>query len=117
MNTNHYHILINVPNGTMLGGFINNLHSNITRLINKIDGLVGRQIWYQYWDRCIRSESDFYTRLNYIHHNPIKHGLAEKMEKYKWSSYNKFLDDKGEDWLDDCFSRYPIRDFTLEDED
>lgn len=117
LNTDHYHILIKVSDGKILGKFINNLHSNITRRLNKLNHFDGKGIWYQYWDRCIRSEKDLYTRLNYIHHNPVKHGLALSMDDYKWSSYRKYLSDKGEEWLKDCFEKYPIYDFTIEEGD
>ncbi len=117
LNTNHYHILVKVPDGKMLGRFVQNLHSNLARLINQLDRSEGRQIWYQYWDRCIRSERDLYTRLNYIHQNPVKNGLALRIDDYKWSSYKTYLAKEGEEWLMDCFERFPIIDFTLEDAD
>ncbi len=101
----------------MLGRFVQNLHSNLSRLLNKLDRLEGRQIWYQYLDRCIRSERDLYTRLNYIHHNPIKHGLVLNIDEYEWSSYRTYLLKKGEEWLRECFEKYPIVDFTLEEAD
>lgn len=117
LNTNHYHILVKVSDGSMLWRFIQNLHSNLARVINKLDRSEGRQIWYQYWDRCVRSERDLYTRLNYIHHNPVKHGLALSTDDYEWSSYKDYLANKGEEWLRDCFEKFPIIDFTLEEAD
>ena len=117
LNTNHYHILVNVSDGSMLGMFVQNLHSNSARLLNKIDQSEGRQVWYQYWDRCIRSERDLYTRLNYIHQNPVKHGLVSRIDNYEWSSYKTYLTNKGEEWLQDCFEKFPITDCTLEEED
>ncbi len=117
LNPNHYHILIEVSDGSMLGRFVQNLHSNLARIINKLERSEGRQIWYQYWDRCIRSERDLYTRLNYIHHNPIKHGLVLNIDEYEWSSYKIYMENKREEWLRECFEKYPIVDFTLEDAD
>ena len=86
----HYHMIINVGLGKQLGRCINNLHANSSRLLNKLENKDGRKIWYQYWDRCIRSERDFWTRINYIHHNPVKHGYAVKMEDYPFSSYSSY---------------------------
>jgi putative transposase len=117
LNKDHYHILIRVSDGRLVGRFINNLHANITRLLNKIECTEGRKIWYQYWDRCIRSERDLYIRLNYIHHNPVKHGLVLSMDDYEFSSYRNYLANKGGEWLRDCFDRYSISDFTLEEKD
>ncbi len=117
LNPDHYHILIEVSDGRMLGRFVQNLHSNLARLINNLDMLEGRQIWYQYWDRCIRSEKDLYTRLNYIHHNPVKHGFVLNIADYEWSSYKTYIENKGEEWLRSCFEKCPIVNFTLEDTD
>ena len=83
LNTNHYHILVKVSDGRMLGRFVQKVCTLIWQgFINKLDRSEGRQVWYQYWDRCIRSERDLYTRLNYIHHNPVKHGLAFSTDHY-----------------------------------
>ena len=113
----HYHMIIKVGLGKQLGRFINNLHANSSRLLNKVENKNGRKIWYQYWDRCIRSERDFWTRINYIHHNPVKHGYTVKIEDYLFSSYNSYIETKGKDWMDSCFLDYPIIDFTLEEGD
>jgi hypothetical protein len=32
------------------------------------------------------SESFFMQRVNYIHQNPVRAGLAERAEDYRWSS-------------------------------
>ncbi len=109
--------MVKVSEGNMLGRFVQNLHSNLARVINKLERSEVRQIWYQYWDRCIRSEKDLHTRLNYIHHNPVKHGLVLNVDDYEWSSYKAYIENKGEEWLKSCFERYPIIDFTLEEAD
>jgi hypothetical protein len=36
------------------------------------------------FDRGIRSEGDFYSKLLYIRMNPVKAGLVEVAEGYKW---------------------------------
>lgn len=113
----HYHMMIRVGLGKQLGRFINNLHSNSSRLLNKLENKNARKVWYQYWDRCIRSEKDFWTRINYIHHNPVKHGYAVKMEDHPFSSYSSHIKTRGKDWMDSCFLDYPIIDFSLEEGD
>ena len=68
-------------------------------------------VWYQYLDHIIRDEKDLYKHLNYIHQNPVKHGLVKKMRDYKFSSFNNWLKEKGREWMADCFTKYPIIDF------
>ena len=94
----HYHLLIDIQNREILPKFIKNFHGKSAFLLNKIDNLnklrspnkSKRKIWDNYWDRCIRSEKDFYRRLNYIHHNPVKHKCVREMTDYQFSSYNHF---------------------------
>lgn len=73
-----------------------------------------RPIWYQYVDHVLRNEKDYYKHLNYIHQNPVKHGLVKKMSQYKWSSIHRFVKEKGKEWIIDCFRKYPIIDFQPE---
>lgn len=34
---------------------------------NRLDGTPGRQVWWNYWDTCIRWDYDFETRLAYLY--------------------------------------------------
>lgn len=68
-------------------------------------------IWYQYTDHVIRNDEDYYKHLNYIHQNPIKHGYVKQLTAYKWSSIRRWIKEKGEDFIADCFRTYPIADF------
>jgi len=43
--------------------------------------------------------------------------LASSIDDYEWSSYKNYLVNKGEEWLSECFERFPIIDFTLEESD
>jgi putative transposase len=120
INNDHYHLLVMISEGMVLPKFIANLHANSARLINKGDRKESRKIWYQYWDRCVRSEKDFWIRFNYIHHNPIKHGYVEnqnELSNYNFCSYGLWQKKMGQKWLDSIFEFYPIKDFTLKHND
>ena len=114
---NHYHLLMKVTTGESLKLFMKDLHSLSAKRINELDDQIGRKVWFQYWDYCSRNEKDFYSHFNYIHHNPIKHGYVETQEevfKNKFCSYRQWIERKGEEWMGDCFTTYPIIDFTVE---
>ena len=52
----------------------------------------------------IRSERGFNIKVNYIHNNPVKRGLAEKPEDYIYSSYrNYYCEDNSIIKLDSVF--------------
>lgn len=108
---NHFHLLLKTNNGLNISTFIASIKGKCAIEINKIDNCQNRKIWYQYWDRCIRSEKDFYSHLNYIHYNPIKHKLINnliELQKYEFCSYKNWLENKGPDWINSCFENYPI---------
>jgi putative transposase len=109
---NHYHILVNSRVGKTQPRFFGRLHGRTSFEINGKDGKRGRQVWHNYWDTCIRTEADYWTRFNYIHHNPVKHGYVTRVEDWLFSSYRHYLDHKGQDWLDDVLRQHPIIDFT-----
>ena len=112
---NHYHILFELQEGRFLGKLIKLLNGSSSRELNRMDKMTCRKVWFNYWDTCIRNEKDFYTRLNYIHHNPIKHGYLTDvcaLAEYQFSSYLHYLKERGQEWLDDSLRRYPIKDFT-----
>jgi putative transposase len=114
---NHYHILGKSHVGQDLARLFGRLHGRTAFELNGRDGTRGRQVWHNYWDTCIRTEADYWTRFNYIHHNPVKHGYVGHMEDWLFSSYCYYLEHKGNDWLIDAFQQYPIVDFTDSDDD
>ncbi len=113
--TNHYHILFEIFSGKNLGRLIKLINGSSSRELNRIDNTSLRKIWFNYWDTCIRTERDFYMRLNYIHNNPIKHGYIKdysELMHYAFSSYPIYLKEKGQEYVEDLFRKYPIKDFT-----
>ncbi len=109
----HYHLLIKTSNGINLPKFIGRIHAGFSYEINKLHNKRGRKIWQNYWDRCIRTEFDFWTHFNYIHHNPVKHSFTEFMKDYSFSSFNHWTKKKGLDWIMSVFERYPVVDFSV----
>jgi len=99
--------------------FINRLHAITALKLNKLDNTKSRKVWYQYFDKCIRSEKDFWIRFNYIHNNPVKHGYVKnlnELEDYKFSSYSQWLKKNSKEWMASCFAQYPVVDFSCEDD-
>jgi putative transposase len=108
---NHYHLLFKSSKKVNLSEVMRKIHSGYSYEVNRQENHRGRRIWQNYWDWCIRSEKDFWTHFNYIHHNPVKHGYGQRMEDYQFSSYVYWLDKKGEDWMHSVFEVYPVINF------
>ena len=110
---NHYHFLISNVNFVWLSKELRLIHGRTAYQWNLEDGVKGK-IWCSYSDRAIRSEKHYYTVLNYIHYNPVKHGFANSPYDWKHSSVHKYLQEKGRDWLRSCWVEYPIKDYGQE---
>lgn len=51
----------------------------------------GRTGWWQsrYWEHLLRDETDWRRHMDYIHYNPVKHGLVEQVQDWPYSSFNQ----------------------------
>ena len=49
-------------------------------------------IWQRrFWEHQIRDENDLQHHVDYIHYNPVKHGLVQNVEEWPWSTYHKYV--------------------------
>ncbi len=113
---NHYHLLFRLIEGEKLSEIIKFINGGSAFDLNKLENFKGRQIWWNYWDYCIRGEDDFYKHFNYIHSNPIKHGLVKNyqgLKNYEFSSYKDYYKKHGEQRLMEYFEYHPIVDFSV----
>ncbi|MCE1182700.1 MAG: transposase [Rhodocyclales bacterium] len=49
-------------------------------------------LWqHRYWEHQLRDESDFARHVDYIHYNPVKHGLAASPMDWPYSSFRRYV--------------------------
>jgi putative transposase len=49
-----------------------------------------RGIWQRrYWEHTIRDDRDYAAHMDYTHFNPVKHGLAENVADWPFSSFRR----------------------------
>jgi putative transposase len=63
-----------------------------------------RGIWQRrFWEHTIRDEDDFARHVDYIHINPVKHGLVTRVQDWPYSSFHRMvkLGVCPEDWAGD----------------
>jgi REP element-mobilizing transposase RayT len=93
---NHYHLLVQTPD------------ANISRCMRHIDGVYtqrfnrrhecdGSLFRGRYKSILIEADSYLLTLIRYIHRNPLKAGLTEKLQHYPWSSHRGYLS-RAEKW-------------------
>lgn len=50
-------------------------------------------IWQRrFWEHLIRDDEDFKRHCDYIHYNPVKHGLVDSPIEWEYSSLRKFVE-------------------------
>jgi putative transposase len=51
-----------------------------------------RGIWQRrFWEHAIRDEPDFKRHVDYIHHNPVKHGYVPRVMDWPYSSFHRYV--------------------------
>lgn len=51
-----------------------------------------RGIWQRrYWEHLIRDDADYRHHLDYIHYNPVKHGLVAGAADWPYSSFRQWV--------------------------
>ena len=84
---NHYHFIASSPNTPeSLTVLIAQLHEYSAKKLNRMDDSPGRKVWHNYWDSHITHQTSFFSRLRYIHQNPVHHGVTEDASSYEWCS-------------------------------
>ncbi|MFH0952955.1 MAG: hypothetical protein V1873_01355 [Verrucomicrobiota bacterium] len=89
--SNHYHVIAKAPlqHGDV-HSLVKHIHSDAAAALNRLDDAPGRQVWFQYWDKCLTFEKSYYPRLNYVLNNAVHHGLVPVADQYPFCSAGWF---------------------------
>lgn len=51
-------------------------------------------IWQRrFWEHKIKDERDFRVHCDYIHYNPVKHGLVGTTADWEYSTFHRYMGD------------------------
>jgi len=96
---NHYHILIQTPDANISRGMrhLNGVYTQRYNCRHQCDGQLFRG---RYKSILIDRDSYLLQVVRYIHRNPLRAGIVEKLGVYNWSSHKGYLSiAKRWDWL------------------
>ena len=49
-------------------------------------------IWQRgFWEHTIQNETDFARHFDYVHYNPIKHGLVKSVSEWPYSTFHRWV--------------------------
>jgi len=105
---NHYHLLARTDRIKDLRRRLAQLHGRSSRSWNLEDDSVGRKVWYNYFDRDMKSDRHFWASLNYIHNNAVHHGYVEKWQDWPYTSAHEYLAEVGHDEAERVWHEFPV---------
>lgn len=108
---NHYHLLVRCPDIKVFRKGLGRIHGRTARQWNIDDVSVGRKVWFNCFDRNMKSERHFWASLNYIHHNAVHHGYVDRWQDWPYSSASKFLDAVGHQKAVEIWKEFPVLDY------
>jgi len=83
---NHVHVLITPRLGNDLSEILQSWKSFTAKKANELLGRTGAFWQQEYFDRFVRHEQHFEDALKYIEFNPVKAGLCNHPESWRFSS-------------------------------
>lgn len=91
---NHAHLLIYTEDIKNLSKAMSRVNTSYGIYYNKRKRRVGYVFRNRYYTQEIKDEQHLYNTVVYIHKNPVKAEMVEKMENYLYSSYLKYQNKK-----------------------
>ena len=92
--SNHYHFIghtpPDAPNAANLSDMLSVLHAKTAAWVNRLDNTPQRQVWHNFWETKLTYHRSYLARLNYVHQNPVRHGLVLVANQYPWCSAGWF---------------------------
>jgi putative transposase len=88
----HLHCLWRLPEGDDdFSGRWREIKKVASRGVNPTTNTRGeRPVWQRrFWEHAIRDEADWRSHMDYIHYNPVKHGLVTRPTDWPWSSFSR----------------------------
>ncbi|MDD5069782.1 MAG: transposase [Candidatus Omnitrophica bacterium] len=97
--SNHYHLLLETtqPNLSKIMQYVNTAY---TIYYNKKRNKCGHVFQGRYKSILVEADTYFKELTRYIHLNPERAKIVQTPGKYKWSSYNLYINNKSSDLID-----------------
>ena len=108
---NHYHFLMETPRAN-ISQTMQNTNTSYTVHINRKYSRSGHLFQGRFKGIIVDKDEYLVTLSRYIHLNPVRAGLVQKPEDYRWTSYRSYRDNSNQDELvdeEDTLSRFSER--------
>ena len=105
---NHYHVLVFAPDILGLLKSLGRMHGRLSRRWNLEDRTIGRKVWHGAVETMVKSDRHHCAVLNYIYHNPVKHGYVDRWQDWPFGSARDYLESVGHAEAKRRWEEYPI---------
>jgi putative transposase len=86
--TNHYHLQLRTPEPNIAAG-MHRLNLAYARAFNRKHAFEGHLFDARYWSGVLQTESRLLEASRYVVLNPLRAGLCQRPDEWKWSSYRQ----------------------------
>jgi len=96
----HFHLIID-PKENDLSSIIQKVKLSFSKKVRYRSRLNSGYIWQsRFWDHIIRNRDDMNRHIDYIHYNPVKHGLVRSPFDWEQSSIHEYFKERcySKDW-------------------
>jgi putative transposase len=107
---NHYHVLARVQDEAYLRKKLGRLHGRSSHDWNIQEGCTGRKCFHSLLAKPVASLAHRWATLNYIHHNPVKHGWVDRWQDWPYSSAHVYLQEMGREAVKRMWLEFPVLD-------
>jgi REP element-mobilizing transposase RayT len=99
---NHVHLLLKTEKEE-LGQIFRRIGASYVYWYNHKYNRTGHLFQDRYKSEVVETDAYLFAVLRYIHQNPIKAGIVNKLEEYTWSSYAEYLRLTNDQYVDQDF--------------
>jgi putative transposase len=86
----HWHAILGISYPRTVSLVLESIKVASTRRINAGQN-ASRRLWQgRFFDRALRTVREYNDTVEYIHRNPVRRGLVETPEAWKWSSAHEY---------------------------
>lgn len=109
----HFHLLVEPAAGVVVGSLMHCVKAMFTKEYRRREGLPkDAQVWQKgYGAHGIEAAADFGRAIDFIHLNPVHHGLSQAPGEWEWSSFKEWQRDGR---YEDGWGAPPLEPWVLE---
>ncbi|MDZ7827913.1 MAG: transposase [Halofilum sp. (in: g-proteobacteria)] len=88
----HLHCIWTLPDGDSdFPGRWKSIKHRCTLRLRRQGILTGAAWQKHYWEHLVRDDADLHRHLDYIHYNPVKHGLCSSPADWSATSFHRYV--------------------------